>query len=292
MTTLRVSICGIAGLFFVGCATTPLDETGTVDSGSEPSDTDADTDSEDSGGGDTGTPTQGDTRTLSGTIQWTVDFDAEAEALGFTDCAYTREYAGIEDKSQPWLCPECAVVYRVDATVIDGLDDCFSQIATDPSPTEWLGWTAEGVFRRSGRENYLMSDQGSAAVSTDSVMTQHAITLDLPDGGQFAFDIQGAFVRAIGDGDVFHGYTPPNEYACGWPKSGAPEFTGAYALRQGQALPDAVMMDRCEEPVRLHDFSGQYLVIDISAVNCPPCRSMAQQEPEFAQKNEGRWVRY
>ena len=121
MTTLRVSICGIAGLFFVGCATTPLDETGTVDSGSEPSDTDADTDSEDSGGGDTGTPTQGDTRTLSGTIQWTVDFDAEAEALGFTDCAYTREYAGIEDKSQPWLCPECAVVYRVDATVIDGL---------------------------------------------------------------------------------------------------------------------------------------------------------------------------
>ena len=61
-----------------------------MDSGSEPSDTDADTDSEDSGGGDTGTPTQGDTRTLSGTIQWTVDFDAEAEALGFK-IAPTRE---------------------------------------------------------------------------------------------------------------------------------------------------------------------------------------------------------
>ena len=127
---------------------------------------------------------------------------------------------------------ECAVVYRVDATVIDGWMIVFHK-SQQIRLQQRAWWTAEGVFRRSGRENYLMSDQGSAAVSTDSVMTQHAITLDLPDGGQFAFDIQGAFVRAIGDGDVFHGYTPPNEYACGWPKSGAPEFTGAYALRQG-----------------------------------------------------------
>jgi len=33
--------------------------------------------------------------------------------------------------------------------------------------------------------------------------------------------------------------------------------------------------------VRLHDFAGQYLVVDISAMDCPPCQSMAAAEPAF-----------
>jgi len=52
-------------------------------------------------------------------------------------------------------------------------------------------------------------------------------------------------------------------------------------------LPDARMYDRCNEAVRLHDFGGSYLVVDISAVNCPPCRGMAEQEPAFAEKMKG-----
>ena len=52
-------------------------------------------------------------------------------------------------------------------------------------------------------------------------------------------------------------------------------------LRQA-ALPDAVMIF-VRRTGSVHDFSGQYLVIDISA-NCPPCRAWPSKNLNLLKK--------
>ena len=47
---------------------------------------------------------------------------------------------------------------------------------------------------------------------------------------------------------------------------------------QGEAISAAV---GCLENLRLHDFSGRWLVIDVSAMDCPPCQDMAAGERAF-----------
>ena len=94
-------------------------------------------------------PTPTTRATLVGEMTWPVDSDADAEAAGAVDCAYTRAYDGVEDRSAPWLCGDCDVVYRADVTMTAGLDDCFSQVTTgDPAPMEHLGF-GDGDYWRS-----------------------------------------------------------------------------------------------------------------------------------------------
>ena len=66
------------------------------------------------GGGMAPVPTRA---TVSGEITWTVTFDETAKAAGATDCTYTRQYQGVEDRSAPWLCPACEVMFRADVQI-------------------------------------------------------------------------------------------------------------------------------------------------------------------------------
>jgi hypothetical protein len=214
--------------------------------------------------------------TLEGTMTWTVDFDADAEAAGKTDCEYTRQYEGVEDLSAPWLCGSCDLLFEADVTMIDGRDECYSQVSpTDPAATEWIGFGG-GEYYRNGRV------QGSA---TDDFITDHAIAdFVVSEGGMLSFQIDGEFTVGSEEGDVFHGVEAPEEYACGWPTSDAPVYDGNYVLEIGGLIPDGIFIDACSEMVRLHDFLGTYLVVDISAIDCPPCRTMAAAEGLFVQE--------
>jgi hypothetical protein len=226
--------------------------------------------------------------TLVGDMTWTVDFDEEAEANGAVDCAYTRHYDGVEDRSLPWLCGECGIIFRADVSMVEGLDDCFSQVTTAPvNPLEYLGFE-DGAYHRGG--SGPMTLQGSADEEGDTLTTSHLVEdVPAPVGGTLSFTIDGVLTLGGEDGDPNHGVVPPESYACGWPISDEPEYGGDYTLSVGGALPDALLGDVCEDWVRLHDFAGRYLVIDISALDCPPCQAMAAAEPAFieAMADEG-----
>jgi hypothetical protein len=220
--------------------------------------------------------TPGEVLGVDGAVSWSVSFDD-----GRASCDYTRSYSGIEDRSQPWLCPECEVVYKVDVSMSN--QDCYDQIGggSAPNPTEWLGYGG-GVWYRGGAENYLLSEQGTVGVQ-DGVLTPENTTdwTELDGGGSFKLEVTGALTESVATGDPMHGFTAPASYACGWPKADPAPYTGDHRLLVGATVPDGFFNDTCGEPVRLHDFAGDYLVIDISAVDCPPCQDMAAQEPAF-----------
>lgn len=229
-----------------------------------------------SGGQNTGQTRQ----TLSGDITWTVTFDAAAQQAGASDCSYTRHYEGVEDESRPWLCPACDVVFRADVTMVAG-GECYPSVSQyPPSDVEWIGWAGDVFMRGAGTP---LSAQGTVAVDGDLVSnTNAAMGLDAPAGGLMAFDVAGQHSLGSEPGDARHGYThAPSSYECGWPTSNAPEYAGDYTLVVGQTVPDGLFHDRCGELVRLHDFAGAYLIIDMSAMDCPPCQAWASQEESF-----------
>ena len=235
-------------------------------------------------------PIEAEVLALNGSIIWNIDFDTDAEALGFTDCSYQRDYTGIEDRSAKWLCPTCEQMFLLDVDLSQGLEDCYQQIATSPAPQERLGWTADGEWRRAPAPSYALTEQGAVTWDGASFTTANTTEVELDDGGTFTFDIDGTFALSEGIGDPMHGMTPPSSYSCGWQKADPPAYDGDYTLAIGQTLPDGVFLDQCNESVRLHDFKGTYIVIDISAVNCPPCRSMAETEPAFADDMEQQGI--
>ena len=220
--------------------------------------------------------------TITGDITWVVDFDAVAEGNGATDCSYTRHYVGVEDESAPWLCPSCTIMFRADVEMTAGLQDCFPQVsAATPPPVEWLGYSADGAFWRSS--GFPMTEQGTTTPTATGFDTANVL-LDQPidTGGVLAFDIAGSMTVDEDDGDPLAGWRPPASYACGWPKADPPPYQGDYLVVPGQTVPDGVFKDACDEVVRLHDFRGSYLLIDMSARDCPPCQLWASQEDAFA----------
>jgi hypothetical protein len=225
--------------------------------------------------------TEFDVLSLSGSITWVLDFDAEAESNGYTDCQYKRDYIGIEDWSAPWLCSDCESVFLVDVDLSEGLEDCYQQIATEPSAQERLGWTQDDLFRRGAAPAYAQTEQGLVTWNGSNRFTTSNQVENSLENGNFMFDIIGDFELAEGTGDPMQGWTIPETYDCGWPKADPEPYSGSYDLEIGGVLPDGIFADQCGQPVRLHDFKGQYLIVDISAENCPPCQSMAEQEPAF-----------
>ncbi len=219
-------------------------------------------------------------KTLSGDVTWKVTFDADAQAAGAKDCSYTRHYEASEDTSARWLCPQCEIMYLADVQMTVGLTDCFPQVSdAKPGATEWVGYGGGKWWRSAGMP---MTDQGTATLDAAKVTTVNAVPpADAPKGGKLSFDVTGSL--AIGEemGDPLNGWVPPATYACGWPKADPPAYTGDYSLAVKGTLPDGLFHDACGETVRLHDFKGSYLVVAMSAIDCPPCQDMAGKEEAF-----------
>lgn len=227
-----------------------------------------------------GNTPEGDVATASGDVQWAVTFDADAIAAGATNCTYTRHYEAVEDESAKWFCAACDTILVADVEMTEGEADCFSQISPNPPlDKEWIGFAGDTYFRGTG---FIMSEQGT--ISSDGTMATltHAVAAQpAPAGGTFDFAISGSFTLGSTIGDPMNGFTPPATYACGWPKANPPEYTGDYTLAVGSVVPDGLFKDRCDETVRLHDFQGSYLLVEMGARDCPPCQAMAGEEEAF-----------
>ncbi|TNE87497.1 MAG: hypothetical protein EP330_18715 [Deltaproteobacteria bacterium] len=200
---------------------------------------------------------------LNGEVTWHVDFDAEAEAAGKTDCSYTRRYTGLEDRSRPWTCRGCHVIVRAEVEMVDGLDDCYAQVTeATPAPVEWIGY-AGGIWYRTGVENRPLSEAASARVSNGGF----DIAVDVPsesyDGYGLTFTLEGRLDGGLGTGDLYDGLLPPETSACGWSRAIVEEYDGSTRLREEATLPDAHLLDACGEGVRLHQLTGdeRYAVI-------------------------------
>ncbi len=219
-------------------------------------------------------------KTLSGDITWKVTFDDAAKMAGATDCSYTRHYEAKEDTSAPWLCPSCEAAFLADVKMTAGLVDCFPQVSDiKPAATEWIGYSAGKFFRAPGGP---LNEQGTSTVSATMVTMANTVPASAaPKGGMLSFDVTGSFTAATEVGDPKNGWVAPATYACGWPKADPAPYTGDYSLKVGGMLPDGLFHDSCGEVVRLHDFKGTYLVVDMSAIDCPPCNTMAAAEEKF-----------
>jgi hypothetical protein len=272
-------------LYFLKLTTLSMMLVACEDSTTDTNDTDeqlADTDDTDDTDDTNDTDTEADTfSTLEGSATWNLEFDADAQAAGLTNCSYTRTYTGgFEDRSAPWLCPDCDVVYKADVS-LEGLD-CYEQVAgADVPAIEWVGH-GNGAYFRTYFENARLSEQGAVVTSGDAFdVLNETEWYEHSEGGNFRFIVTGGFTTGTGQGDAFHGFAPPAEHACGWPTTSSELVLGKGPLEIGKPLPDGLFMDVCEEGVRLHDFEGKYLVIDVSAMDCGPCRSMAAEHGEF-----------
>ncbi len=213
--------------------------------------------------------------TISGSLTWTIDFADDS-----LDCSYTRTYTGTEDRSEPWTCPDCAVQFEAEVA-FDGID-CYESLGTgtQPSDVEYIGVGNDGTFRRASAVNYPMLEQGTVLLDGDTIEIDNQ---DEPEDQSYLLTVEGTLERAHSDADPFEGWTPPESYACGWPKSDLPPYEGPWTI-EGDALPDGWFLDACGEPVRLHDFAGSYLVIDIAATDCGPCQQMATDAPAFEEE--------
>lgn len=217
--------------------------------------------------------------TLAGSITWEVDFDEVAEAGGATDCSYTRDYSGSEDLSAPWLCPACTLLFHADTALQEGDAACYAQVSTsDPTPSEWLGY-ADGLWYRAASS--ALTERGPASVEGDTLTVSQEVDSEASNGDALTFSIHGSLRLGEEAGDPLHGWGASETYACGWPKADPPPYSGDYTADVGDPLPDGLFPDVCEDRVRLHDFAGKYLVIDVSAMDCGPCRSAAADEHAF-----------
>jgi hypothetical protein len=233
-------------------------------------------------GGEGGSGPAPTLQTIAGDVTWTVTFDETAKANGNTDCSYTRHYEGVQDDSAKWLCPACERMFRTNVAVVTGLDDCYSQVTqTAPATLEWIGYGNGVYYRGFGGP---MSDQGTAAVTATAIQVVNEVpSVDVPTGGTLAFDVAGELAISEIEGDPLHGFSVPDSYDCGWPKADPPSYAGDYAIVQGATVPDGIFKDTCGQTVRLHDFAGDYIIIDMSAIDCPPCQQMASEEEAFIQ---------
>lgn len=210
----------------------------------------------------------------------------EASFPDGSTCSFTRHYTGREDRSAPWLCPECTTVWRADVS-LDGLT-CYARLTDAPPPeVEWLGTDGTRWFRSSHVHGRLLP-HGTASRTGDAVRLAHALVVEAADGA-VRLSVTGGGVLGDAVGDPMHNWGSPSAYLCGWPSAQPPAYAGDWSLEVGEMLPDGWFLDQCGQPLRMHDLEGRYLVVDISASDCPPCQRMAATEPAFveAMRREG-----
>lgn len=215
-----------------------------------------------------------------GTIEGEMTWEA-----GFPDgsrCGYTRTFQGIEDRSAPWLCPECEVIWRVDLVGFEG-EPCYARLQVpSPAEVEWLGWGG-GRFYRAPRINGRLFETGDARMVGEALEVEDD-TWDETGAGKVTFGITGTFRLGHTHADPMHGFEPPRRYACGWNRADPRAYDGDWTVARGRTVPDGWFHDPCGEPVRLHDLKGRYLVVDVAATDCPPCVEMARTEAAFVDR--------
>lgn len=132
------------------------------------------------------------------------------------------------------------------------------------------------------QEEEFGSDPNSADSDEDGV----------DDATEYEMGLDPNSVDSDGDGyedswEIAEGSDPADEssliYKGGWPYQpdkdsyNAPTSTAETDSSLGSALPRFELMDQFGEQVDIYDFAGQgkYIVVDVSAMWCPPCQSMA-----------------
>lgn len=292
---------------FVGGGGTLSDGGGGADT-----DSDSDTDATDSGGAggdlaplqaacETGEP--GEVASLpsvrlTSTITWSLDFDADAEALGSEDCSYTRTFEGVQRFGWEHLCPDCDFIARGDATMVDGFD-CFSQISSSPAEVRTELWAIEDgtKLHRSGRDQFPMPTVLAELSATSEAGEEVAVSWASEDnalsaGGTFDLGATGSLAWAVDEALLQDDPWGPRAapYACGWECEDPGDLVGVSPMAVGEVIPNGRFRDQCGEMVDLWDFHGSYLVIDASQSDCGPCRSMADTHGPFVEQMRAEGV--
>lgn len=227
---------------------------------------------------------------MNGTIVWTVDFSAEAEAEGYEDCSYEMTYEAFEDPSSPWLCVSCTQVFRASAQVVTGGEECHGQLGESPSElTEWFG-QGGGEWYWSDALAFVMQVQGGGSFTdqnwTVNGSNEGTVGLSLP----FTRNSTGSLSISLVNEGVDYALTLPESYSCGWPQADPPAYEGPFTLVEGQTLPDGVFIDQCGEAVRLHDLTGTYFILEIGALDCDPCQDSAALIGQFLSAMDDRGI--
>ena len=219
-----------------------------------------------------------------GEITWALDFDEEAESLGYVDCAYTRSFEGQEILDQPYLCPDCEPMVKGQAVMSEGFDDCYEPIFGGSSEsTETWGFATDKrkgtvSFYRSNRENSLMGEL--ATIENYAAGTEFNVAwasdYDLTKGGIMTLSASGQG-RVWSDEslqlEVESARTEP--YLCGWPTGDPGTLSTDYVLAEEATFPTASLEDACGEDLSIWDLYGNWLIVDTSQPDCGPCQSMA-----------------
>lgn len=216
-----------------------------------------------------------------GDVTWSATFDEEARAAGARDCTYTRHYEASEDRTAPWLCPRCDLQVSARVTVDPADLDCYASVTgTTPQAAERLGISGDQLHRGT----YAFAPMSAfGALDGELNVEGHAAQLVAPTG-TVTVTARGGFQEGKEHGDPWQGLLPPDgDYACGWPRSDREPWEGPWKVRIGKPVPDGWFGDTCEEGVRLHDLLGEWMVIDVSALDCAPCQAMAEGEKAFVE---------
>jgi hypothetical protein len=173
-------------------------------------------------------------------------------------CAYTLEIDGFEDNSTPWICVNCTTLFRVDLSSSDV--GCSGTAQVDQ---EYLGWDGEqlltGMWTGAG---VWESAWGPVAVEGTTLVID-----DRSDWGASTGELE------LGQepGEPAADWDVPETSACGWEPSDA-TYDGDYRIEVGARLPDGLLVDRCDEAVRVYDVLGpEYTVVEVGGIGCAPC---------------------
>ncbi len=217
---------------------------------------------------------------LVGQGAWTLEFDEAAEAVGFIDCGYARAFVGEEFVDQPWLCPDCDTLFRSTATMTEGYESCYLQIAdADAARTELLAFgEVDGVpnFFRSGADNVTLKALSEAVPTRDGWTANWSSDGELTDGGTMVLTGSASFTLGTSSTEIQEldgALTEPS--ACGWPRHNPGGPIDVLSLQLGETVPNGRFTDQCGDPVDLWDFRGYYLIIDASSPDCGPCQVLA-----------------
>lgn len=241
-------------------------------------------------GGEEGTPSTVPAVLLDSTVTWTLEFDEEAEALGWIDCAYTREFSGVQRLDIPHLCPTCTVIAEGEARMTAGFEDCYEPLfGGEADRTETWGISEAGLHRTGASQAPLLDPLATftpPAAEGEPVELAWEAEYALTDGGNVVLAAAGTMAWAPDPATELTEYLGPRTapYACGWECNDPGDLVGVDPMAPGETIPPGRFEDQCGDMVDLYDFYGSYLIIDSSQSDCGPCRAMADEAERFKEE--------
>ena len=301
---MRWTLTLVTLLGMVGCPAADDDDSagGDDDTTGIPADDDTampDDDVDDDAGDDDtgGEPVTVPAHAVVADVTWTITFDEDAQAAGFSECQYTRTFAGEQDLTQPYLCPACTIQLTGEAEMTAGYEDCYEPtFGGDVTRTEYWGFTwpeedgGSAAFFRGSRENLTINELTtveSASLGAPLVLSwtgEYALAdLGIEEDGNLFLAAEGSATVSLDEGtplvDPYAVRT--HAYSCGWPTDNPGDLQTDWLLAEDATFPTAALEDECGELVNLWDFHGRYLVVDSTLPDCGFCLTMAQQAPDF-----------